>query len=97
MRMMLRIAMAVEPSNKALRDGTLPKLIQQTTELLKPEAAYFTADGGQRTAYFFFDMNDSSLMPVISEPWFTSTNAKVEYLPVMNGDDLRQGLEKIRK
>lgn len=97
MRTMLRISMPVEASNKAIRDDLIPKLVQQTSELIKPEAAYFTADGGQRTAYFFFDMKDSSQMPVIAEPWFMGTNAKIEFQPAMNGDDLRLGLEKAHK
>ena len=29
---------------------------QQFKDAAKPEAAYFVADGGERTTYFFFDL-----------------------------------------
>ena len=97
MRTMLRISMEVEASNKAIKENVIPRLVQQTNELIKPEATYFTADHGRRTAYFFFDLKDSSMLPQISEPWFSATNAYIEYLPVMNGEELRTGLERINK
>ncbi len=97
MRTMLRISMPVEAGNRALKEGLIQKLVQQTAELIKPEAAYFTADGGLRTAYFFFDLKESSLIPVIAEPWFAGTNAKVELQPVMNEDDLKMGLDRAFK
>jgi hypothetical protein len=97
MRMMVKITMPVEGGNHAVKAGLLPKLIQQTVELIKPEAAYFTPHHGQRTAYFFFDMKDSSQMPVIAEPWFSGVNALVEFQPVMNSEDLRAGLDTATK
>jgi hypothetical protein len=95
--MMLRISMDVEAGSKAVKEGVIPKLLQQTNELIKPEASYFTADHGRRTAYFFFDMKESSVIPQISEPWFAHTNAQIDYQPVMNGEELRVGLERITK
>src|SRR6266511_4205847 len=78
MRTMLRISMPVEASNRALKEGLGPKLVQQTTEMLKPEAVYFSFDGGLRTAYFYFDMKDASQIPPIVEPWLNGTNARVD-------------------
>jgi hypothetical protein len=94
MHTMLKVMMEVEASNKAIRDGLLPKLVQQTTELLKPEASFFTADDGQRTAYFYFDLKEASQIPSACEPWFHGTNAKIELKPVMNAEELKAGLEK---
>jgi hypothetical protein len=94
MRMMLRISKPAEGGNRAIRDGLLPKLVQQTVELIKPEGAYFTVDKGVRTAYYFFDMKDSSMMPQIGEPWFAGTGAAIDLQPVMTGDELKAGLEK---
>ena len=74
---------------------TRPAENQQTVEALRPESCYFGPEGGQRTAYFFFDMKDSSQMPAIAEPWYLATNALIDIQPVMNADELRAGLEKI--
>ena len=35
------------------------------------------------------------MMPVIAEPLFQELQSKVEFLPVMNADDLQRGLAKI--
>jgi hypothetical protein len=60
---------------------------------LKPEAAYFVAEHGHRSAMMFFDMKDASEIPGIVEPLFAGLNARVELLPVMNADDLKKGIE----
>jgi hypothetical protein len=93
MRMMLKIKMPTESGNRAIKVGTLGKLLDDTLSELKAEAAYFFAEDGDRCAMIFFDMNDSADIPVIVEPLFASVNAKVELVPVMNADDLRKGLK----
>ena len=95
MRVLLKVSMDTEKANEAISNGTLPKLIEASLEQIKPEAAYFTSENGQRTAFLFFDMDDSSLMPVISEPFFMHLGAKVSYTPVMNREDLQKGLSQI--
>lgn len=93
MRMMLRWTVPVEKGNEAINDGSLPQTIQSLLEELKPEAAYFWPENGKRGGMFVFDMVDSSQMPQIIEPLFFGVDAAVEILPVMNADDLKQGLE----
>src|SRR5262249_22186016 len=97
MRMMMKISMPVEKSNQAVNDGSLPKLIESTLAQIKPEAAYFYGDNGERTALIVFDMKDSSQMPPLSEPFFQGVNAKISMTPVMNAADLRSGLEQWSK
>ena len=97
MRIMLRIGMDVEAGNKAVKEGLVGKLVQQTIELVKPEATYFTADQGRRTGYFIFDLKDSSQLPSICEPWFVGTNAHIDVMPVMNPDELRAGLDRVKR
>ena len=92
MRVMLKISIPTEDGNKAIRDGSLGKTIETAMAELKPEAAYFTVDGGKRTAFMVLDMKDSSQMPVIGERFFFALNASIEVVPVMNADDLKKGL-----
>ena len=95
MRVLLKVSMNTEKANEAIGNGTLPKLIEATLEQIRPEAAYFTAEDGERTAYLVFDMQDSSQMPVISEPFFMNLGAKVSYTPVMNYEDVQKGLSQL--
>jgi hypothetical protein len=64
-------------------------------EALKPEAAYFYPEHGVRTTIVVFDMKSPSDMPSISEPLFKQ-GARVEFSPVMNLDDLKQGVQRIQ-
>jgi hypothetical protein len=93
MRMMLKILIPTEAGNRTIKDGTLPKILEGAMSRLKPEAAYFVAESGLRTALIFFDMRDSADIPSIVEPLFMGIDAEVELLPVMNADDLRTGLK----
>ncbi|MDX3532186.1 hypothetical protein P1P75_38790 [Streptomyces sp. ID05-39B] len=95
MRVLLKARMDTEKGNEAIHNGTLPKLIQEFVEQTKPEAAYFSSDQGKRTAYLVFDMQDSSQMPVISEPFFQNLGAEITYTPVMNLDDVQKGLSQL--
>ncbi|WP_406007666.1 hypothetical protein OG440_17015 [Streptomyces sp. NBC_00637] len=95
MRMMLKATMDTEKANEAIRNGTLGKLIEESMAQLKPEAAYFTAENGRRTAFMFFDMEESAQMPVFSEPFFLNLGAEVSYTPVMNREDVQKGLSQL--
>ena len=92
MRTIAKISIPVEAGNKGIQSGALPKVMQQTAERWKPEAMYFTAFGGKRTAIIVFDLPDSSQIPVFAEPFFVELQAELELAPVMNGDDLQKGL-----
>lgn len=95
MRTLLKATLEVTTTNKAITDGSMAKLIQTTMEKIKPESAYFTTIDGCRTCLMVFDMKDPSEMPVIAEPFFMQLNAKVEFSPVMNPEDLKKGLEAL--
>ncbi|MFI1927566.1 MULTISPECIES: hypothetical protein [unclassified Streptomyces] len=95
MRMMLKASMDTEKANDAIRNGTLGKLIEESMAQLKPEAAYFTTEHGKRTAFLFFDMEESAQMPVLSEPFFLNLGAEISYTPVMNREDVQKGLSQL--
>lgn len=92
MRTMLTVILDVEAGNKAIMDGTLPRVIQSTMEKIHPEAAYFHTVNGARSGFMVFDLKDPSDIPAIAEPFFIHLNAQVEFSPVMNAEDLRKGL-----
>jgi len=87
--------MPVESGNQAIKDGTLGAAMQRAAERWKPEAMYFTALDGQRTALMVFDLPDVSAIPSFAEPFFRELNASVQLAPAMNGDDLRKGLSQL--
>lgn len=97
MRTLLKVSMPVEPGNRAIKDGSLPKTIQAFIKDMHPEASYFYTEHGQRTALFVFDLKDPTQIPQVAEPLFTKLNAAVELYPVMNADELKSGLEKTTK
>ncbi len=92
MRMMLKVLIPTESGNEAIKDGSLGKLFEDISKKLKPEASYFLAQDGLRSALFFFDLSDVSLIPTFAEPLFMGMNAELELTPVMNAEELKQGL-----
>lgn len=97
MRVMLRVEFPVAEGNAAIRSGKLPQIIQGFMAKWKPEAAYFTAMEGARTAFFVFDLADTSQIPSVAEGFFMGLNAKLQLYPVMNAEDLGKGLAMLDK
>ncbi len=93
MRMMLRWTVPVERGNETIKDGSLSQTIESLIEELKPEAAYFWPENGERAGMMVFDMADPTQMPQIAEPLFLKLDAAVDFAPVMNADDLKKALE----
>jgi Domain of unknown function (DUF3303) len=88
MRFLVKVNIPVDAGNASAKAGKLGTTIQSILADLKPEAAYFTDDNGQRTAFLFLEMKDASQIPAIAEPWFLAFNASIEIHPVMVPDDL---------
>lgn len=88
MRFLVKVNIPVEAGNAAAKAGKLAETIASILADQKPEAAYFTDDNGQRTAFIFLDMQDASQIPAIAEPWFLALNARIEIHAVMLPADL---------
>lgn len=92
MRMLMKVSIPVEPGNDAIRNGTIGKVMHEFIDRWHPEATYFTALGGQRTAILVVDLPNESDIPAIAEPFFMELHANLEVGPAMNPEDLERGL-----
>jgi hypothetical protein len=92
MRMLLKFAFDTQAASEAIRTGVMADINKGLFESTRPEAAYFGTENGLRTGYIFFDLDDPSRIPVLAEPLFQGTGANVQFIPVMNTDELLKGL-----
>jgi hypothetical protein len=97
MRFVTFISMSNEAGNKAIKDGSMGRVMQTTMERWKPEGAYFTTMNGERTAIMIVDLPTPAHMVEFAEPLFLQLGAKVDYHVAMNAADLKEGLGKIPK
>jgi hypothetical protein len=100
MRCLMKVSLPVLEGNAAVADGSLSSTIGSILADLKPEAVYFAEENGARTAFLFVNMENSSQIPVMAEPWFLAFNAQVEIHPAMNLEDLQNagpGMERAAK
>lgn len=91
MRFLLKVGMDTAIGNRLAKEGQLGARVKAILQDIKPEAAYFGAENGKRTAFLIIDMKDASQMPAIAEPFFQSFNATIEQIPVMTPEDLAKG------
>ena len=89
-RFLIKARMDTEKANDLARQGKLGEVIGAIVAEQKPEAAYFAADNGKRTAFLFLNMDDPSELPAIAEPWFLAFNAEIEASPAMVAEDLQK-------
>lgn len=95
MRTMIRWTVPVATGNAAIKSGAMQKSVESMLRDLKPEAAYFFANGGLRGGLMIFDMADASQIPLVAEPLFQALDAAVEIVPVMSAEDLKKAFAKL--
>ena len=96
MRIMLTVSFPNEEFNAAVRDGSAGAKTEAILDELKPEAVYFAERNGLRTAILIVELESTSMIPALAEPWFLTFNARVEFNVVMTPEDLENaGLEKL--
>jgi hypothetical protein len=89
-RCLMKVTFPVLEGNAAIVDGSLGSTINSILGDLKPEAVYFAEENGARMAFLFVNLENSSQIPAMAEPWFLAFNAKVEFHPAMNLEDLQK-------
>lgn len=97
MRVMMKVSMPVEAGNRGVKEGILPNTVTRFVEQMKPEASYFFPEDGLRTALFFFDLEDPTMIPTVVEPFFTNLNASIQLTPAMSLEDMKAGVAKAMK
>ena len=96
MRMLMHLHFPLEPFNSAVRDGTAGEKIQRIMEAIKPEAAYFSEQHGQRGGILVVNVDSPSDVPRLAEPFFLTFEAEVEFRICMTPEDLgRAGLDEL--
>jgi hypothetical protein len=92
MRIMMRFKIPVEKGNEAAADGSMPKIIKDLVDQLKPESAYFYVEDGKRAGTIVFEESDVARLTAINEPLFARLNAEIEEKPVLSLAELLKNL-----
>jgi hypothetical protein len=95
MRIMLHVAMDTDKTNQMVIDGTMGSTIEGILAKLQPEAAYFHPVGGRRGFTLVIDAPDGATLPSLVEPFWLQLGATVEAVPVMNAEELGEGLSRL--
>jgi hypothetical protein len=90
--MLMKVTIPGAEGNAAVVNGTLGSTMGSILADLKPECVYFFEEHGLRTGMIVFNMETTSQIPAIAEPWFLAFNAKVEIRPAMTVEDLKGGM-----
>lgn len=96
MQMIMEVELPNEPFNSLLKKGTVGHTLQGVLDEIKPNAAYFSEQDGQRGAFLLVDVPDPARIPALAEPFFVRFDASVKFRVCMTPEDLaRSGLEEI--
>jgi hypothetical protein len=95
MRLMLHVAFDTEQSNQMVLDGTLGPTVEEILGRLEPEAVYAHAWDGRRGLTLVVDAPDGATLPSIAEPFWLRLGATVDAVPVMNAEELAEGLSRL--
>jgi hypothetical protein len=97
MRMLLKVQIPNERGNQLVREGKLGATLQAILGEIKPEAAYFYAQNGERTGLLVVDLPQAADIPRLAEPFFLALGAKIDMLPCMLPADLAQAESDLRR
>jgi hypothetical protein len=96
MKMLMEVELPNEPFSTLVKKGTAGQTIQGILDEIKPSAAYFSEQDGQRGAFLLVEVEDSSRIPALAEPFFVRLDASVRFRVCMTPEDLaHSGLDEI--
>ncbi|MCP4315788.1 MAG: hypothetical protein GY789_07150 [Hyphomicrobiales bacterium] len=87
-RMMLKVQIPIQSGNRAIENGTMGTIFESLMQKIKPEAAYFSQEGGLRTAYFVYVMDGTFEFAEIHEPLIQGLGARVYDQPALTWEDI---------
>lgn len=94
----MQVTIPPEAFNAAVKDGSVSEKMNRIMSSVKPESAYFTSMNGKRGGVMIVNMNETSEIPSLAEPWFLLFNADVQFSPCMTPEDLaKSGLDQMGK
>ena len=96
MRFLFKVSFPVEAGNQVAKKDAF-KTIGRILEEQKPDAAYFTAQDGKRSALLILNLESASEIPAFAEPWFLALDASIETTPVMVPEDLQKASPAIER
>jgi hypothetical protein len=95
MRMFMRVKLEVDASTRAIKDGSIAKIIEGFAKAFKPEGIWFVTQDGKRCMVTVFNLDTPSRIPALAEPFFAGLGATVEITPAMDMADLQAGLSAL--
>lgn len=104
MHFLAKISIPADAGNKFIVSKDFNQKMDELIAGLKPEASYFCIADGNRTIFALINMDNSSDIPRLVEPFWLTMNASVEFFPAMTqaefskaGPGLKQAVEKFGK
>lgn len=95
MRFLVKATLPNEAGNALVRNPNMASQMEAVMGDLRPKAAYFTIDQGQRTAYFVVNMESATDLPRIAEPLWLSWKADVTVSPVFLPEEMEAAMPAI--
>ncbi len=101
MKLLFKITFPVEQFNALARTGVVGQKVGAIIEATKPESIYFTGNdftgnNSGRGAVAVYEVQDGSQIPAISEPWFLTFNARIQYDILITPEELgKSGLDEL--
>jgi hypothetical protein len=90
MRFIARVTLPIEAGNRLCADKERSHKFETILSEVRPEHVFFGIENGQRTLFCVCNVENSSELPRIAEPFWLGLQANVEFIPCMNQDEFKK-------